>query len=81
MLPQVGFVNYNNNNKKAFRVLVLSILEYAAQVWNPHTKKNIYKLEAIQLRVARWVVALGTIEVHFHGVNHLSNVVVNFFII
>ena len=36
-------------------MLVLPILEYAAQVCNPHTKKNIDKLEAIQLCGARWV--------------------------
>ena len=34
---------------------MLPILEYAAQVWNPHTKKNIDKLEAIQLHGAHWV--------------------------
>ena len=30
---------------RAFMALVLPILEYAAQLWNPHTKKNIDKLE------------------------------------
>ena len=44
-----------STKSRAFRVLVLPILEYAAQVWNPHTKKNIDKLEAIQLHGARWV--------------------------
>ena len=36
--------------------LVIPILEYASQVWNPHTKKNIMRLENVQLRAARWVV-------------------------
>ena len=43
-----------STKSRAFRVLVLSILEYAAQVWNPHTK-NIDKLEAIKLHDACWV--------------------------
>ena len=40
---------------RAFRSLVIPILEYASEVWNPHTQKNICQLEAIQLRAARWV--------------------------
>ena len=40
---------------RAFRSLVIPILEYASQVWNPHTQKNICQLEAIQLRAACWV--------------------------
>ena len=34
---------------------MLPILEYSSQVWNPHTQKNVKKLEDVQLRAARWV--------------------------
>ena len=40
---------------RAVRSLVIPILEYASQVWNPHTQKNVMKLENVQLRAARWV--------------------------
>ena len=40
---------------KAFRALVLLILDYASVVWNPHTHKNVSTLEKIQNRGARWV--------------------------
>ena len=41
--------------RRAFRALVLPILDYASTVWNPHTQKNILALETIQNRGARWV--------------------------
>ena len=66
-----------STKSRAFRVLVIPILEYSTQVWN-HTKKNIDKLEAIQFHDLCWVyVAVDTIEQHSHGVNHLFNVGVN----
>jgi len=40
---------------KAFRALVLPVLDYASVAWNPHTQKNISALEKIQNRGARWV--------------------------
>lgn len=40
---------------RAFCSLVIPILEYASQVWNPHTQKNISQLEAIQLCAACWI--------------------------
>ena len=40
---------------KAFHSLIIPILEYASQVWNPSTQKNVTKLESVQLRAARWV--------------------------
>ena len=30
-------------------------MEYATQVWDPHQKSLIYKIEMIQRRAARWV--------------------------
>ena len=41
--------------RKEFRALVLSVLDYASTVWNPHTQKNISALEKIQNRRAHWV--------------------------
>jgi len=35
---------------KAFRALVLPVLDYASTVWNPHTQKNIFALVTIQNR-------------------------------
>ena len=37
------------------RSLVIPILEYASQVWNPHTQKNIMRLENVQFHAAHWV--------------------------
>ena len=37
-------------------LLVRPTLEFASPVWDPYTVKNINKLEAVQKRVARWVV-------------------------
>ena len=40
---------------RAFRSLIIPILDYASQVWNPSTQKNAMKLEAVQLRAVHWV--------------------------
>ena len=31
------------------------LLEYSCETWNPHTKRNIDKLEAVQRRSTRWI--------------------------
>ena len=36
---------------KAFRALVLPILDYASVVWNPHTHKNVSTLEKYKIKV------------------------------
>ena len=41
--------------ESAYISLVLSTLEYAASVWDPHLAKDINKLENIQRRSARFV--------------------------
>jgi hypothetical protein len=42
--------------EKAYIVFVRPILEYASSVWDPHTERNINKLEAVQRRAARFVL-------------------------
>ena len=39
----------------AYIALVRPILEYAATVWDPYTKKSIEHLEMVQRRAVRWV--------------------------
>ncbi|KAK7093701.1 uncharacterized protein [Littorina saxatilis] len=41
--------------EQAYKAFVRPILEYASSVWDPHTQKNIDKLEAVQRRAARFV--------------------------
>ena len=43
------------SKQRAFKALVIPILDYASAVWNPHTQKNISALEKIQNRGAHWV--------------------------
>ncbi|RUS78658.1 hypothetical protein EGW08_013585 [Elysia chlorotica] len=40
----------------AYKALVRPQLEYACEVWDPHTDDNIQTLEKTQRRAARWVV-------------------------
>ena len=35
--------------------LVRPLLEYSWETWNPHTKRNIDKMEAVQRRATRWI--------------------------
>ena len=35
--------------------LVRPLLEYSCKTWNPHTKRNIDRLEAVQRRASRWI--------------------------
>ena len=35
--------------------LRLLMSEYSCETWNPHTKRNIDKLESVQRRATRWI--------------------------
>ena len=39
----------------SYKAIVRPQLEYCAAVWNPHTTRNINKIEAVQRRAARFV--------------------------
>ena len=41
----------------AYTMIVCPYLEYASTCWNPYTKRNIEKLEAVQCRAARFVLS------------------------
>ena len=41
---------------EAYTTYVRSLLKYSSSVWNPHTQRNINKLEAVQHRAARVVL-------------------------
>ena len=43
-----------NIKSQCYKTLVRSILEYASTSWDPYTKTNIQKLEAVQRRAARF---------------------------
>ena len=60
--------------RKEFRALVLSVLDYASTMWNPHPQENISALEKIQNCVARWVCG-SRYNYHSHTWSKSSQVV------
>lgn len=54
-VPQTNIKVHNKDLKyTAYTTLARPQMEYASTVWCLHTTTNIAKLEAVQLRVARW---------------------------
>ncbi|XP_041485891.1 uncharacterized protein LOC121432100 [Lytechinus variegatus] len=49
-------VNSPKLKATAYQSLVRPLVEYASTVWDPSTSKNIYKLEMIQRRAARFTL-------------------------
>ena len=44
----------------------MPILEYACQVWNPHTQQSIKHIESVQLCGARWTCGARFNNSTFH---------------
>ena len=59
----LNFIKRNLNScpldtkKTAYLMLVRPIMEYAAPIWDPYYDTDIYKLEKIQRRAARWILS------------------------
>ena len=58
----LGFVRRNLSNTprkvkiQAYKSLVRPHIEYCSSVWDPHTSRNIKKVEAVQRRAARFIM-------------------------
>ncbi|MCG7878314.1 MAG: reverse transcriptase family protein, partial [Candidatus Thiodiazotropha endolucinida] len=58
----LGFIKRNIRTKSpairemAYKTLVRPLVEYSSSVWSPYTQNNIYKIEMIQRRAARWTL-------------------------
>ena len=46
-----------NTKTQAYLTLVRPIMEYASPIWDPYYNSDIYKLEKVQRRAARWVLS------------------------
>ena len=56
----------------AYFTLVRPIIEYAAPVWDPYTQRNIYKIEMVQRRAARFVCG------RYHNTSSVSEMLQDF---
>ena len=46
-----------DTKRTAYLTLVRSIMEYAAPIWDPYYDVDIYMLEKVQRRAARWILS------------------------
>ena len=56
--------------EQAYQTLVCPLVEYASTVWNPYTKTEINKIEAVQRRAARYIhvnLPAGAFSPDFEG--------------
>ena len=59
----LNFIKRNLNScpldtkKTAYLTLVRPIMEYVAPIWDPYYDTDIYKLEKVQRRAARWILS------------------------
>ncbi len=53
----------------AYTTMVRPQLEYCSTVWDPHTKANIYQVERVQRRAARFV------QQNYHNTSSVSNMI------
>ena len=51
-----SWINSTALKSTAYKTLVRPTLEYACTVWDPYTQGNIYKLEMVQRRSAKFVL-------------------------
>ena len=75
----LGFLRRNLNigsvaiRQQAYFTLVRPLVEYASTVWDPHTQRNIQKLEMVQRRAARYVTNRhqnrSSVSDMLHGLN------------
>ncbi|KAK6169191.1 hypothetical protein SNE40_020289 [Patella caerulea] len=75
----LGFLRRNLNissikvKENAYKSLVRPLVEYASSVWDPYQQKDIYRLEMIQRRAARYVSnRFGNRSSVDHMLNHLN---------
>ncbi len=45
----------SKTKEKTYKAIVRPVVDYCAPIWNPHTKKNVDKIEMIQRKAARFV--------------------------
>ena len=59
----LNFVKGNLTNcsitiiRQAYLALVRPIMEYASPVWDPYYNSDIYRLDRVQRRAARWALS------------------------
>ena len=70
LLHRLMYTCHASSKHKAFRALLLPVLDYATTVWNPHTRiKNIIALEKRKFRIMVLVgfVEADSIPILLHG--------------